>query len=60
MNSEHIKVKTCRLCHYLELEEDYCAVAPNYLGKAYLCQNFKLRETIEPPEEETKLDAPSD
>ncbi len=51
----NIKVKTCRLCCYLELEEDFCAVAPKYLGKAYLCQNFKIRETIEKPERETNL-----
>ncbi|EAZ89354.1 hypothetical protein [Crocosphaera chwakensis] len=52
MYSEYVKVKSCRLCSYLDLEEDFCAVAPKYLGKAYLCQNFKLRETVETPEKE--------
>jgi len=48
------KTKSCRLCHYYELDENFCAVAPNYIGKAHLCADFQLG--IELDEEEEPID----
>lgn len=38
----YLKTKTCRLCRYYEQGENFCAVAPDYIGKAHLCEDFEL------------------
>ncbi|NES24444.1 MAG: hypothetical protein F6K41_37430 [Symploca sp. SIO3E6] len=48
------KTKSCRICRYYELDENFCAVAPNYIGKAHLCADFELG--IELDEEEEPID----
>lgn len=32
--------KSCRLCRYYR--DDFCAVAPDYIGLSHLCQDFEL------------------
>ncbi|MGI0482495.1 hypothetical protein ACN4EE_17140 [Geminocystis sp. CENA526] len=41
--------KTCGFCRYYQA--DFCAVAPDYIGLAYICPDFKLAEEIEEEEE---------
>ncbi len=48
------KTKSCRICRYYGLDENFCAVAPDYIGKAHLCDNFEL--DIELDEEEEPID----
>ncbi|NEP09223.1 MAG: hypothetical protein F6K14_03055 [Symploca sp. SIO2C1] len=48
------KTKSCRICRYYELDENFCAVAPDYIGKAHLCDDFEL--AIELDEEEEPID----
>jgi hypothetical protein len=54
MSLSYCKTKTCRLCRYYELGENFCAVAPDYIGKAHLCVDFELG--IELDEEEDNID----
>jgi hypothetical protein len=56
MSSDYPKVKSCRLCRYYELETNFCAVNPDYIGIAHLCHDFALRVPIHPTREaeETK------
>ena len=49
------KTKTCRLCRYYELDENFCAVAPDYIGFAHLCADFELG--VELDEEEEHIDS---
>jgi hypothetical protein len=42
--------KSCRFCRYYDSGENFCAVAPDYIGLAYLCADFKLE--IEPEDED--------
>lgn len=51
----YLKTKTCRLCLYYELNENFCAVAPNYIGQAHLCKDFKLWKELDEEEEEIDL-----
>ncbi|NER48948.1 MAG: hypothetical protein F6J92_20060 [Symploca sp. SIO1A3] len=48
------RTKSCRICRYYEPDENFCAVAPNYIGKAHLCADFELG--IELDEEEEPID----
>ncbi|MBL1211670.1 MAG: hypothetical protein FWJ34_19045, partial [Geminocystis sp. GBBB08] len=42
------RTKSCGLCLYYQA--NFCAVAPNYIGLAHLCTDFKLAEEIEEEE----------
>ncbi|NEP58300.1 MAG: hypothetical protein F6K31_15000 [Symploca sp. SIO2G7] len=48
------KTKSCCICCYYELDENFCAVAPSYIGKAHICADFELG--IELDEEEEPID----
>jgi len=48
------RTKSCRICRYYEPDENFCAVAPNYIGNAHLCADFELG--IELDEEEEPID----
>lgn len=36
------RTKTCGLCRYYEINVNFCAVAPDYIGKSHLCADFEL------------------
>jgi hypothetical protein len=55
MIPSYLKTKTCRLCRYYEGGENFCAVAPDYVGKAHLCADFELGIELEEEEEPQDL-----
>ena len=55
MITSYPQTKSCRLCRYYELEENFCAVAPDYIGKAHLCADFELGIELDEEEEPQDL-----
>ena len=49
------KTKTCCLCRYYDLDENFCAVAPDYIGQAHLCADFKLGFELDEEQEHIDL-----
>lgn len=49
------KTKTCRLCRYYEIGANFCAVAPDYIGKAHICEDFELGIELDDDDDDIDL-----
>ena len=55
MIASYPRTKSCRLCRYYEGGNNFCAVAPDYIGQAHLCADFELGIELEEEEEPQDL-----
>ncbi|NET59973.1 MAG: hypothetical protein F6K47_28650 [Symploca sp. SIO2E6] len=45
------RTKSCRVCGYYDQDENFCAVAPDYIGKAHICADFELAVELDDDED---------
>ncbi len=55
LKPSHLTSKICRVCKYYDVKEELCAVAPDYLGLAHLCQDFEVCFDLDGEGEEIEL-----